>query len=78
MTDTYYIYGKSSCSNCVKAKQLSEKYKLNYLYMELGKDWDVEQFKKIYNLNPQSVPQIILNGNVIGGYESFKKHLGDF
>lgn len=72
------IYSKPNCNWCVKAKELMNKLQLNYTEKVLDVDYSREYLRLlVYGANPQSetfpltVPQIIVNGYRVGGYEDF-------
>lgn len=64
------IYTSSSCPYCVKAKKLLQTLKLEYNEHNVDDDFDkmCEELSSKYNKTVQTVPQIIINGNYIGGY----------
>lgn len=64
------IYGKSSCPWCDRAKELAEAYKFEYEYKSVDHEYYLNELKEIVP-NAKTVPQIIWNGNVIGGYNDF-------
>lgn len=61
------IYGKDGCSYCEKAKQLCEERGYNFEYRTLNVDYTREQLLETFPL-AKTVPQIVINGNKIGGY----------
>lgn len=61
------IYGKDGCSYCEKAKQLCEERGYNFEYRTLNVDYTREQLLEMFPL-AKTVPQIVINGNKIGGY----------
>ena len=66
------IYSKSNCIFCDKAKMRLQKY--NPKIQMLNKDYNREDFFKKFP-NARTFPQIIINGNNIGGYAELKKWL---
>lgn len=69
MLNKVSIFGAGWCSYCIKAKDLAE---ANGFEITL-QDVDDEDVKKIFkNMfpNEKKIPQIILNGRHIGGYDS--------
>ena len=66
------IYGKPQCPSCVKAKQLCEMRQLSFEYKQLGTDFDREEIMEMFP-GARTFPQIIVDGNKIGGYQEFKK-----
>ena len=68
------IYGKPMCPFCDKAKALCETRKFNYTYKSLGTDYTKEELLENFP-GARTVPQIVVNGEKIGGYDSFTKYL---
>ena len=68
------IYGKPMCPFCDKAKALCETRKFNYTYKSLGTDYTREELLENFP-GARTVPQIVVNGEKIGGYDSFTKYL---
>ncbi len=64
------IYTSSLCPYCVKAKKLLQTLKLEYNEHNVDDDFDkmCEELSSKYNKTVQTVPQIIIDGNYIGGY----------
>lgn len=64
------IYTKRYCHNCLKAARLLEQY--NPRIIIVGEDIHRDDF---FSLFPQAktLPQIIINGNHIGGYYDLEK-----
>jgi len=61
------IYGKTQCPFCDKAKALCEREDMEYKYKQLGEDFGREEMLEIFP-NARTFPQIIVDGNKIGGY----------
>ncbi len=61
------IYGKTQCPFCDKAKALCEREDMEYTYKQLGEDFGREEMLEIFP-NARTFPQIIVDGNKIGGY----------
>jgi len=68
------IYGKPQCPFCDKAKNLCETRKFKYTYKSLGTDYTREELLEQFP-NARTVPQIVINGEKIGGYDQFTKYL---
>ena len=66
------IYSKTNCVFCEKAKMRLQKY--NPKIQMLDKDYNREDFFKRFP-NARTFPQIIINGNNIGGYAELKRWL---
>jgi glutaredoxin 3 len=61
------------CPYCMKAKNLLSEKGIDFKEVVVGIDIDKDSFKdKIntdYGIVPQTVPQIIIDGNLVGGYD---------
>ena len=68
------IWGKPACPSCNAAKALCETRGYDYSYKELGKDFDREQMLEKFP-TARTFPQIIVDGQKIGGYTDFEKLL---
>ena len=68
------VYTKDNCPYCVKAKALLKGYGLEYVETVIGKDITREEFLDIFP-TAKTVPQIILDGERIGGYDDLAKRL---
>jgi glutaredoxin len=73
---TIQIYGKPVCPYCVKAKALCESRGFEYEYKELGKDFDRELIMEEFP-TARTFPQIVINGQKIGGYDQMVKYIED-
>ena len=70
------IYGKPMCPFCDKAKRLCETRKFEFTYKSLGTDYTREELMEMFP-NARTVPQIVINGQKIGGYNEFEKYIDD-
>ena len=63
------IYSTAICPYCVRAKMLLEKRNINYI--EYKVDHDSQRFEEMLRLSSgrQSVPQIFIDEQHIGGYD---------
>lgn len=68
------IYGKPQCPFCEKAKSLCEMRGFDYEYKSMGTDFTREELMETFPL-ARSVPQIVVNGTKIGGYEELVKYI---
>ena len=68
------IYGKPQCPYCEQAKQLCEHRDFKYTYKTLGTDYTKEELLEMFP-GARTVPQIIVNGQKVGGYDGFQKYL---
>lgn len=73
------IYGKDNCTFCEQAKALCKTKGVDYQYFQLDVDFSkpdfIEQMQRLYDVLPRSMPQIVDDGNYIGGFNELKKHL---
>ena len=69
------IYGKKRCLFSYRAKQLCKREKLSYSYKQLGEDFIKEEFYEKFP-GAKTFPQIIMNGEKIGGYTELVDKLG--
>ena len=70
------IYGKPQCLFCDKAKSLCETRGFKYTYKSLGTDYTREELMEQFP-NARTVPQIVIGGKKIGGYDQFTQYLDD-
>jgi len=70
------IYGKPQCPFCEKAKSLCETRGFKYTYKSLGTDYTREELMEQFP-NARTVPQIVINGEKIGGYDQFTQYIDD-
>jgi glutaredoxin len=70
------IYGKPMCPFCDKAKNLCETRGFKYTYKSLGTDYTREELMEQFP-NARTVPQIVINGQKIGGYDQFTQYIDD-
>jgi len=69
------IYGKQQCPFCDMAKVLCTRKQLEYKYFQLGEDFSREEMIKKFP-NARTFPQIIMEGENIGGYDQLNEKLG--
>ncbi len=75
--ESVIVYSKDNCPFCVKAKGLLDKLKVNYTTKNVGQDITLEELYKELKKQVRSVPQIVINGELIGGYNQLVEHLCD-
>ena len=68
------IFGKDNCAYCNMAKQLCESKGVEYEYLMLGEDYQQEEFFSTFP-GARTFPQIILNGENIGGFNELRDKL---
>jgi glutaredoxin 3 len=66
------IWGKEQCPYCDMAKALCEQQKMDYQYKLLGFDFTREELMEKFP-GARTFPQIIVDGNKIGGYTELKE-----
>lgn len=68
------IYTSATCPYCVKAKKLLQMLKLEYSEFNIDTSFDsiCDELSNKYNKKIQTVPQIIINNNLIGGYSDLE------
>ena len=67
------IYSKPNCIWCDRAKKLLSSKNFNYTERCIGTDLTKEQFKALFP-DKYTVPQIIIDGNLIGGYTELEEY----
>jgi len=65
------IYSKPQCPYCVQAKALAEREGHELTYKMLDEDFDRETLMETFP-GARTFPQIIVDGEKIGGYTEFK------
>lgn len=68
------IFGKPQCPFCDQAKALCELRGLKYTYKSLGTDYTKEELLEAFP-GARTVPQIRINGTVIGGFDKLGPYL---
>lgn len=67
------VWSKLQCPFCDMAKSLLKSKEIVFEERMIGMDWTREQL--LENIpNARTVPQIILKGELIGGYQQLKAH----
>lgn len=62
------VYSTGTCPICVKAKAVLEKWSIPYTEVRIDKERDaMREFSRVTN-GARSVPQIVIDGNCIGGF----------
>ena len=67
------VWSKVTCPYCDMAKTLLKNKGIVFEERMIGVNWTREQLLESIP-NARTVPQIILNGVLIGGYEQLKAH----
>ena len=63
----YYIFSKSNCPNCVKAKRLLDNYEIPYKVVDIEQDDEARNTLNTKGL--RSVPQVFDDDILVGGYD---------
>jgi glutaredoxin len=76
---TIIIYSKNNCVYCNKAKTLVKNLGLEYEEKSLEKDFGSDPSKLIEDIgkNVRQMPQIKIDGELIGGYNQLVEHLNE-
>ena len=74
MKNTVVIYSTPSCTYCTMAKNLAEQRGCSVEYKVFGKDFQKEDMLENFP-GARTFPQIILNGQKIGGYTALVEML---
>ena len=68
------VWSKDQCGYCVMAKNLLRNQGIEYEERNISTGpWTREQLLEAVP-HARTLPQIILDGNLIGGYDQLKKH----
>jgi len=73
-TMTAIIWSKYNCPYCDQAKALLTQKGIRYEERKIGDGYSKEELLEAVP-NARTVPQIFLDGNLIGGFTELKKHL---
>ena len=68
------IYGKEGCSYCTRAVSLLEQKGIPHHYFSVGETIGITEFKEMFPA-VKSVPYILNNSNVIGGFSELQQYL---
>ena len=73
---TIVIYSKTNCVYCTKAKNLVKNLGLDYIEKSLEKDFGADPSKMLEDIgkNVRQMPQIKIDGELIGGYNQLVEH----
>ncbi len=76
---TITIYSKNNCVYCNKAKTLLKNLGLEYEEKSLEKDFGSDPSKLIEDIgkNVRQMPQIKIDGELIGGYNQLIEHFNE-
>jgi glutaredoxin 3 len=68
------VYSKDNCPYCVKAKNLLNARGIEFTEIKIGVDITRDEFLETFP-NARTVPQIILDGEHVGGYDALAMRL---
>ena len=72
------IYSKPNCVFCDKAKAMVKNLNLEYEEKMFGKDCNsVEELKEAVGKQVRTMPKILIDGKLIGGYNQLVEHFTD-
>jgi glutaredoxin len=71
---TAIVWSKDNCPYCDQAKALLKQRGIKYEERKIGDGYSKEELLEAVP-NARTVPQIFLDGNLIGGFTELKKHL---
>ena len=67
------VWSKMQCNFCDMAKRLLEQKEIVYEERMIGEGWTTEQLLEAVP-NVRTVPQIVLDGKLIGNYDNLVEH----
>ncbi len=70
------IYSKVDCGYCVMAKNLAEQKGHDVRYLTMGEDYSPQELMETFP-GARTFPQIIVDGEKIGGYSALVQILAD-
>ncbi len=68
------VWSKNACPFCDQAKNLLKLKGIEYEERNISTDWTREQLLEAVP-DARTVPQIFLDGELIGGFTELRKHL---
>jgi len=68
------VYSKPACTYCDKAKALLKRLGHQYTEKVVTKDISLEELFEEIGKQVRTIPQIVMNGTHIGGYNELKEH----
>lgn len=71
------LYSKDKCTYCSKSKVMLDNLGLKYTEKKFENFDSVESFKKDIGKDVRTIPQIKINGELIGGYHQLIEYLDD-
>lgn len=71
------VYTKPNCVYCTKAKRLLETLRLDYKEKKLQDFTSIDELLEDIGKNVKSMPQIKINGELVGGYNQLMEYFVD-
>ena len=71
---TAIVWSKNQCPYCVQAKALLTSKGIEFEERNINEGWTKEQLLEAVP-NARTVPQIFLDGTLIGGFTELRQHL---
>ncbi len=71
MSKNIVIYGKKKCKYCADARMLLELRSTSYDYIDI--EVDLEAREEVISRGLREVPQIVVNGEWVGGYTQLRE-----
>jgi thioredoxin reductase (NADPH) len=71
----YKVFSKDNCVYCTKAKTLLNNLKLPYEEHKLSPTFTPDKMFEMIGKQVRSMPQIMHNDTLIGGYTDLREHL---
>ncbi len=69
------IYGRDNCIWCERAVEFAENANMEYDYKKFGIDYTRSELVELIGTEDNlTVPQIFINGTLIGGYNQFVEY----
>ncbi len=72
--NNFTVYSKDGCPYCSKIQEVLKLAGLNYVTYKLGKDFDKQSFYGQFG-EGSTFPQVVLNGDNLGGCTDTVKYL---
>ena len=74
MSSNIIVYSKNNCVYCVKAKSLLKGLGLTFVEKKLEEFESVDDMLKDIGKKVRSMPQIKIDGKLVGGYNQLIEH----
>lgn len=72
------IYTRDNCVWCVRAKELFALHQINYKEYKLNVDYTKDELIDIIKRSVNvTVPQILVEGHLVGGYDNLVQYMED-